>query len=846
MTRREFLGSLTACGALGGCRNPWWFGESPRLRFGVISDLHVTTPESTERFRRALAYFRDRRADAVIVAGDLSDWGLKSGLRYVAETWYEVFPDDRGVDGNPVVKLFITGNHDHDGWGYGDMTLDMHVQGYSEAESLTRLGMKECWESIFHEPYAEFRRRRVKGFDFVSAEWRGLEKPENDAETIKWLDAHADEFRGERPFFFFRHAPLAGTVSSSIGRPGSVELTDCLRKFPNCIAFNGHTHWTLNDERSIWQEEFTAISVPSMSYTTLPKGYENGQAPANGTCDYSMEKLPARAELREAQGYFVSLYDTRMEVERYDFECMEDAAAPWVVPLGANRAKPYSAAVHSAMTSIPEFPAGARVKTHVTNATTRNDRWTIFMTLEFPAATVQSGRVFDYLVRVECEDGTCAIEKRFLSPGFYRLPKDEHAIMRFRVDTRDVPEKGRYRFRVYPRNCFGGTGRSIESRIFESCPGKDKIPNLYDVRNFGAKGDGIAVDTMAIQKAIDTASASGGGTVIVPKGVFLSGALFFKRGTKLRLDDGAVLKGSEEIRDYPERMTRIEGETCLYYPALVNADGVDGFAVSGNGTIDGSGYIYWKRLVERWQRIPGTDNKDEPRPRLLYVSNSKHVALSGLTLKNSAYWTAHFYKCEDVRLDGLRILTEVVNGVAGENTDAVDLDAVRHVSIRNCCMDVPNDAITLKGGKGPDAHDPLRSPESGPVEDVLVENCSFGRQCTGCLTFGSECFCGKNVIMRNCTVENVETVLRFKMRPDTRQDYGSVHVEGICGSADYALIAAPYTSHARPEWTSLHLKSVVRDVTVRIGDGLVCKKGSSLVSRSDDYQLERVVCDRCL
>ena len=476
MERREFLRTAFSAALLGGCRCPAWLRERPRLRLGVISDIHVTTPESTDRFRRALVYFRDRDVDAVMVAGDLSDWGLRSGFKYVADAWNDVYPGDRAPDGRRVQKLFITGNHDHDGWWYGDMTLDMHVQGYSEGDALARIGMKPCWEEAFGERYAEIRKREVNGFVFVSAEWRGREKPENDEETAKWLEEHAGELAGPKPFFFFRHAPLIGTVSSSEGRPGSRRLTDALRRFPNCIALTGHTHWTLNDERSIWQEEFTAISIPSLSYTSLPKGYENGQASADGTCRSSMEKLPARVDLREAQGYVLSVFDDRMEVERYDFDRMCEAASPWTVPLGANRPKPYAHDRHAAATPVPRFPDGAVVKSHVTNAATRNNNWTIFMTLEFPAAVCEDGgRVFDYEVRVAMEDGTTGAVKRYLSPAFYRMPDEEPAVVSFRFDTRDVPETGRYRFKVYPRNCFGAEGEPIASRIFESCPGKDKV-----------------------------------------------------------------------------------------------------------------------------------------------------------------------------------------------------------------------------------------------------------------------------------------------------------------------------------------------------------------------------------
>lgn len=474
--RREFIGGLVAGAGLAGCRGPWWYGEAPKLRFGVISDIHVTTPESTDEFRRALAYFRDRGVDAVLLAGDLSDWGLRSGLKYVADAWYDVFPGDRGADGGKVEKLFVTGNHDFDGWNYGDMTLDMHVQGYSEDEALKKLGMKACWEEAFHEPWAEIRTRTVKGYTFVSAEWEGWAKCENNGRIADWFGAHAADFADGKPFFFFRHAPIPNTVVCSENSSGDTRLTDALRKFPNCIAFNGHTHWTLNDERAIWQEEFTAITIPSMSYTSIPKGYENGSDSRKGDSKLGMGRLPSRDDLTEAQGYVVSVFEDRMEVERRDFEWMEEAAAPWIVPLGGNRAKPYAFAVRKAQVPVPQFAAGTVVDTHVTNADTRNAHWAIFMTLEFPAAEAPAGgRVFDYEVRAEFDrGGEPAAVKRFLSPGFYKRPEDEPERLSFRFDAMDLPESGRYRFAVYPRNCFGVAGKPIYSKSFESKPGKAK------------------------------------------------------------------------------------------------------------------------------------------------------------------------------------------------------------------------------------------------------------------------------------------------------------------------------------------------------------------------------------
>ena len=473
LSRRDFLGGAAALMGVGGCRSLGIGGERPDIVFGVISDIHITTPESTAAFRAALGYFRDRKVDAVVVSGDLSDWGLKSGLKYMADAWESVFPGGRGADGRKVERLFCTGNHDYDGWWYGDMTLDMHVQGYSEDEALSRLGMKACWEEIFGEPFAPVRRRTVKGFDFISAEWKegnGWEK-----ETEAWFAQNGSTLDPKKPFFFFTHYPLGGTTSCSRreGKNAFPEIK-AFRSMPNAVAFSGHCHWTLNDERSIWQDGYTAIAVPSMSYTSMPRGYENGGGDRTGKCKSSMEIIPARPQLREAQGYVVSVFGDRMEVERRDFTEGVEAAPAWIVTPPAGAASRYAFDNSARRTAVPQFPAGAKVKAYTSNIETRNCCWTIMMMLEFPSARACKGRVFDYEVRAEMEDGSVAAVKRFLAPAFYRLERDEPVRQRFAIDAMTLPERGKYRFRVYPRNCFGVCGRPIESKVLESKPGREK------------------------------------------------------------------------------------------------------------------------------------------------------------------------------------------------------------------------------------------------------------------------------------------------------------------------------------------------------------------------------------
>ena len=470
LSRRGFLASALAACATGGCRSLGFCGTKPNITFGVLSDLHVTTPESTAVFRRALAYLRDRGVDAVVVSGDLSDWGLMSGLKYVADAWYDVFPNDRAPDGRKVEKLFCTGNHDYDGYWYGDMTLDMHVMGYSEEEALVKLGMKKCWEEAFHEPFEQVRRRTVKGYDFISSEWKEGKEGFKDAEA--WFAANGGTLDPKKPFFVFTHYPFRGTTSCSGG--GDAYSGDVLKKYPNAVTFTGHCHWTLNDERSIWQGEYTAIAVPSMSYTSIPGGYENGYDKRDGKSKRSMPIIPAREWLKEAQGYVVSVFDDRMEIERRDFTEGVEAAPAWIVTPPAGDSSRYAHANSHKRAPVPQFPTGAAVRTYTSNFETRNYSWTIKMMLEFPSACARGGRVFDYEVRAEMEDGTVAVVKRFLAPAFYRLERDEPKAQRFAIDAMELPERGKYRLCVYPRNCFGDCGKPIASAVLESKPGKEK------------------------------------------------------------------------------------------------------------------------------------------------------------------------------------------------------------------------------------------------------------------------------------------------------------------------------------------------------------------------------------
>ncbi len=304
----------------------------------------------------------------------------------------------------------------------------------------------------------------------------------------------------------------------------------------------------------------------------------------------------------------------------------------------------------------------------------------------------------------------------------------------------------------------------------------------FIITDYGAISDSLAIQTNAIQNTINEAAKQGGGVIVIPKGVFLSGALFFKPKTHLYVSEGAVLKGSDNIADYPVMPSRMEGQNLDYFPALVNAYGVDGFTISGKGTINGNGLNYWNAFWRRRKENPKCTNLEVSRPRLVFIWNCNNVQIQDVRLINSGFWTNHFYKCSNVKMIDLYIFSPV-NPVKAPSTDAIDIDVCSNFLIKGCYLSVNDDAISLKGGKGPWAD---KNSCNGANSNIIIEDSEFGF-CHSALTCGSESIHDRNVWMRNCKVKGPQRLLWFKMRSDTPQKYEFVTVENIEGEV-YRLI----------------------------------------------------------
>ena len=376
-------------------------------------------------------------------------------------------------------------------------------------------------------------------------------------------------------------------------------------------------------------------------------------------------------------------------------------------------------------------------------------------------------------------------------------------------------------------------GTPIDKWFFKTPKG----PSLKDARRFSVLDYGATpgleeLQTMAFQQTIDAAAAAGGGTVVVPTGRYRIGSIFFKPGTCLYLCPDAVITGSQDINDYPLAEVHLEGVLQPYHAALINAYGVDGFSITGEGIINGDGAPFWDAFWERRKENPSCTNLEVKRPRLVYICDSDNVTVSGPELLNPGFWNLHIYRCSHVNIYNVR-LSAPMNPVKAPSSDAIDLDGCTDVHIRSCSLEAGDDLVAIKGGKGPHAD---TDPDNPRNARILIEDCDFGHG-PGVLVFGSECVGAKNVILRNSSVSGADRLLWLKMRPDTPQRYEHILVENIDGYVDRVLYIKPWTQFFDLKGEKEIPKSYASHVTIR-NCNLNCNVFRRVEEAPDQFVLE--------
>ena len=497
LTRRGFAAGVGKFGAFGlvadgmfaavsvhAALPPLVHGARPNLKIGVLSDIHLhplsVSPSKRDIFEKALLYCRDQGVDGVLIPGDLITDGETEAMELVAETWFKVFPGDRGADGRPVARLFLLGNHDCAGKYMRMAELKGRLADPKVKAEWFCLDRARHWERLFHEKYEPIFYKEVKGYRFILRNWIAPHLGDKDT-LLEFIAAHGAELRGDKPFFFAQHPHPKGTCCQSWTDNGGKPWIDCsddgrsteiLSRFPNCIALSGHSHTTLTDEHTIWQGAFTSVGCSCLGgYAFMFPGRENGQAHD----DFKQitprpMTMPKLAFTASKQGMMMEVYDDRIVFHRREFNTGLSLGADWVVPLPSPGTRPYAFAPRREAAAVhpPQFLPGAKVKVEEKRLPDRAGEKKDMAVVTFPSIPSRDGamRAFDFAVRAETRIGDCTrtlVEKRVYSPGMLRpeaLDKDDASCTFAKEElalNRDV------RFIVTPLDCWGNCGKPISS-----------------------------------------------------------------------------------------------------------------------------------------------------------------------------------------------------------------------------------------------------------------------------------------------------------------------------------------------------------------------------------------------
>ncbi|MBP6181987.1 MAG: glycoside hydrolase family 28 protein [Flavobacterium sp.] len=276
---------------------------------------------------------------------------------------------------------------------------------------------------------------------------------------------------------------------------------------------------------------------------------------------------------------------------------------------------------------------------------------------------------------------------------------------------------------------------------------------VFNILDFGAKGDGVTKNTLAIQKAINACTK--GGTVYIPAGVFMSGALYLKSDMTLYIAEGGTLKGSTDMQDYyPLILNRFEGWEMKTLASLLNAGTLDrnekynvkNLSIEGKGTVYGGG----SKLGDAIVKVLGLRG----RGRLICIMNGQNINIQGLNIENSPCWTIHYIYSNQVTLHDLNIVSTAHNG------DGIDPDSSTDSYIFNCTFSTGDDCIAIKSGKNPEGYTIGK-----PTRNIRITDCDFTKGHS--LAIGSEMSGGvSDVFIQDCKIGNLLHGLQIKATKD--------------------------------------------------------------------------------
>lgn len=356
--------------------------------------------------------------------------------------------------------------------------------------------------------------------------------------------------------------------------------------------------------------------------------------------------------------------------------------------------------------------------------------------------------------------------------------------------------------------------------------------NYYNVTKFGAKADSSTLNTKAIAKAIEAASKKGGGTVYFPAGKYLTGPIHFKSNITIYLDAGAELHFSDNFDHYlPMVEGRYEGVDVTTFSPLFYANRVSNIAIKGRGLVDGHGKKWWD-FVEgykadqprsKWQYMFDSLNKnillpDEPRqmtrgflrPPFIQTMYCENVMIEGITIQNSPFWTVNPQFTNNITIHAVTVLNPKR---LAPNTDGINPESCKNVTISDCYISVGDDCITIKSGK-----DLPGRTKATPCENITITNSTL-MSGHGGVVIGSEMSGGvKNVVISNCVFDGTDRGIRIKTmrgRGGAVEDFRVSNIvmknilyEAIVLNMEYGKTNPEPVSERTPELKNIRISNV--------------------------------------
>lgn len=352
--------------------------------------------------------------------------------------------------------------------------------------------------------------------------------------------------------------------------------------------------------------------------------------------------------------------------------------------------------------------------------------------------------------------------------------------------------------------------------------------SICNITDFGAVGDGVTINTAAIQKAIDECPKNG--IVYIPDGTFVSGAIHLKSNMTLHLSDNATLLGSTDMNDYPVMKYRFEGREELCYTSLVNA-GISGsgrienLIISGGGTIDANGAALFKSEIKT--------RKTVSRGRAVCICNTDNVIMTGVTVRQSPAWCVHFVYSNDIELSNIHVHSKfAADGSRYEgifNGDGIDIDSCKNVRIHHCEVASQDDCIAIKSGRDAEGRAigistenveiyncvlrygfgvAIGSEVSGGVKNVYVHECDFDDTYSAASVKSPR---GRGAVIEDIRYENITHKYSSNEFKDCEWFRGALYVDEFYSKKEFDPLAAEPVDEGTPHMRNISFENITVD-----------------------------------